>query len=426
MLSNYNLKALFSFFLIQLVPFIDKAISEESKIFSAEQIVATNGQYCDKKKLIDIHAHAACLDDGGRTCFVSKRLASERVALGLIGKYGSFFDAYGVSQDTLKEQGSEYLFEYVSNKVKTSTCVEAVVLLAIDGSYAFDSESVDYENTDFMIRNDYVARNVKKYSNLFWAASVNPYRKDFKEEIDKSYKEGALFIKLIPPIQAIDLASDDNKIVNRIKEFYELLAKYKLPLLIHLDEEGTFSKELENKFRQYVGLSGLELALKSGVTVIVAHVASRDSVDYHTDSDATEKTYQQVLALMDKEEYKGLLYADISALPTIVTRTNHLCKVVKDFKGKEDRLLWGSDYPLNYWKTTSTILLGPSCDRSYISMTDDEGYAFSSKRHQWDRAIFLQKNMGASDEIFNSTRKFLLERKLLYQNVDGFLIESQR
>ena len=424
-----NFKTLSTFFLsyLAVVSFCwTLAYSEDAVTSSAAQIVESKGQYCNKKKMVDVHAHAGCLSDDGKTCFVSKRLMSERVGLGLMGKYSFFFNAYGVSQEELEEKGSEYFFEHVSRMIDKSTCVEAAVLLALDGSYAFDSEAFDPENTDFMVRNDFVARNVKKFSNLFWAASVNPYRKDFREEIERSYKEGALFIKLIPPIQAIDLSSDDQKVVERIREFYAVLASRKLPLLVHIDEEGTFSKELEKRLRKYIGLSGLELALKTGVTVIVAHVGTRDSTDQHVSSGESKTTYQQVLELMDKEEYKGLLYADISALPTIVTRSNHLCRVVKDFKGREDRLLWGSDFPLNYWKTTSTVLLGPSCDRSYLAMTNDEGYAFSSGRQQWDRAIFLQKNMGASDIIFNNTRKFLLDRKILSENQDGALVENPR
>ena len=233
--------------LFLLLPILANA--EESKVYSAIEIRKSNGQYCDKKTLIDIHAHAACLSDEGKTCFISKRMKKERVALGLIGKYSSFFNAFGVSEETLEKKGSEYFFKHVSDYVNKSTCVDKLVLLALDGTYKFDSDIVDYENTDFMIRNDYLAKNVKKYKNLLWAASINPYRKDFKEEIENSYNNKALFIKLIPPIQAIDLSANEQAIVERIKEFYKLLVKYNLPLLIHLDEEGTFSKHLENKFR---------------------------------------------------------------------------------------------------------------------------------------------------------------------------------
>jgi predicted TIM-barrel fold metal-dependent hydrolase len=272
-----------------------------------------------------------------------------------------------------------------------------------------------------MIRNDFVYKNVKKFPNLLWGASVHPFRKDFKEELEKAYRNGAVLVKLIPPIQAIPLVSSDEQVISRIKEYYSILSKYKLPLLIHLDEEGTFSKELERKFRDYVGLSGVEAALEAGVTVIVAHVASRNSIDTHDKSHDSLKTYDYLLKLMKEEKYKGQLYADISALPTILTRKDHLCKVVKDFKGNEDRLLWGSDYPLNYWKTTSTLLVGVDCNRSYFGMTSDEGYALSSKRNQWDRGIFLQKNMGVSDKIFNSTKKFFIDRELVKVDDNGKL-----
>jgi predicted TIM-barrel fold metal-dependent hydrolase len=414
------LKLLFFFCLIPL------AIADEAVTFSAHDIRAGEGKYCSQKSFVDIHAHAACLDDGGKTCFVSKRMKEQRVALGLVNKYKSFFDAFGVSEDDLREKGGEHFFQHVSKKVEDSSCVQSIVLLALDGSYQFDASEIDYENTDFVVRNDFLSEQVRPYKNLLWAASINPFRKDFREELEKAYRNGAVLIKLIPPIQGIPLKSKDTLIIERLKEYFSLVAKYNLPILVHLDEEGTFSKELEEKFGKYVGLSGIELALEQGVTVIVAHVASRNSLEHSEEGEKSSRTYSTLLDLMKQDRYRNKLFADISALPTIVTRDDHLCRVVKDFKGQEDRLLWGSDYPLNYWKTTSTLLVGVSCDRSYFSMTSDEGYALSSKRNQWDRGIFLQRNMGVSDRIFNNTRKFLVDRGLVEVGLDGSLRSVKR
>jgi hypothetical protein len=129
---------------------------------------------------------------------------------------------------------------------------------------------------------------------------------------------------------------------------------------------------------------------------------------------------------MEEPSYRGRLFADISALPTIDTRQDHLCRVMDDFSGQQDRLLWGSDYPLNNWKTTSALLIGPGCNRGALSPNIDERFALNRKRHQWDRAIFLQKNMGATETIFNGTKKFLLKRGLVDKDSQGRLRTQQR
>ncbi len=392
--------------LLSLAP----AQAEYSVVNSAGAIFRSQGTYCTSKGLVDIHAHAGCLDDGGKTCFVSDRMKKEKVAL-FFSKYEALFDAFGVKKQDLQRLGNSHFFDAVSEKVEASTCLDAIVMLALDGTYRFNASEPDYENTDFMIRNSLVAEEVSKHKNLLWGASVNPLRQDFREELKMSYEKGAVLVKLIPPIMGLSLDDEEAAVKERLTEFYLLLKKYNLPLLVHLDEEGTFSKALERKFRKHVGVMGIQRALDMGVTVIVAHAASRESAVHGHGSSGN--TYRDLLSLMQEPKYKGLLYADISALPTIVTRADHLCKVSRDFADKSERLLWGSDYPLNHWKTTSTLLLGPGCGRSSLSVGRDEGYALHNSRHQWDRAIFLQKNFGATEEMFNNTRKFLLERGLV-------------
>jgi hypothetical protein len=97
-----KLKYLLFIFSIQI------SFAEDAQVFSAKEVRNKNGQYCDNKTLVDIHAHAACIDDGGTNCYASSRMKKETVVLGLINKYESFFDAFGVSQEDLKTKGNEY------------------------------------------------------------------------------------------------------------------------------------------------------------------------------------------------------------------------------------------------------------------------------------------------------------------------------
>lgn len=388
-----------------------------ARVHSASEIYSSGGTYCTEKKLIDLHAHAGCLSDGGKTCFINPRMKEEKL-YGLVSKYRGLFSAFGISEKELQTHGNDYFFENVSQRVEASNCLDSVVLLALDGYYSFDSPHVDFDNTDFMITNDYVASQVKKHSNLLWGASVHPFRQDFAAELKKAHDHGAVLVKLIPPIHGFHLTSTEEKFKARMMDFYRLLKDYNLPLLVHLDEEGTFTQHLEKKFRDYVGVLGVRSAIESGVTVIVAHAASRESiVDFSPGGKGT--TYKDLLMLMEEPTYKGKLFADISALPSAGTRTDHLCKVMNDYRAQPERLLWGSDFPLNVWFMTPSLLLGPSCSKSGLWASPEEAYALHSTQHQWDRAIFLQKNMGATDAIFNSTRKFLVDRNLVRVNSSG-------
>lgn len=411
--------------LIAFISISGQALAQatESHIFDAGQILASQGKYCDQKTLVDIHAHAGCLDDGGKTCFISQRMKNEKVAV-VLSKYKALFNAFGVTEQEMRQNGNPYFFKKISERVQQSTCVQSLVLLALDANYKFDATEPDYENTDFMVRNQLVSENVRKYPNLLWGASVHPFRKDYAEQLEYAHKNGAVLVKLIPPVMAVRLESDEAAVKARMQDYYRLLAKYKLPLLVHLDEEGTFTKALERRLRAYVGVLGIRAALESGVTVIVAHAASRESKV--TFGASYGNTYKDLLELMKEPSYRGKLYADISALPTIQTRADHMCKVARDYAGNEDRLLWGSDFPLNHWKTTSSLLVGPGCGRGALGTTTAEAFALNNNREQWDRAIFLQKNMNATDEMFNNTRKFLLERRLVDQARDGRLTIQQR
>lgn len=395
----------------------------ESRVLTTEQ-AADTGRYCDQKTLVDIHAHAGCIDDGGKTCYISKRMQKERIAGGLFSKYNALFNAFGVTEAEMKANGNPFFFKRVSDRVAQSTCVQSLVLLALDANYKFDAAVPDYENSDFMVRNELVSENVRKYPNLLWGASVHPFRRDYAQQLEYAHKNGAVLVKLIPPIMGVRLDAEEADVKARMIDYYRLLAKYRLPLLVHLDEEGTFTKELERRLRSYVGVLGIRAALENGVTVIVAHAASRESKV--TFGPSHGNTYKDVLELMKEPSYRGKLYADISALPTISTRADHMCKVARDYAGNEDRLLWGSDFPLNHWKTTSTILVGPGCGRGFMSTTAAEQTAYNQSREQWDRAILLQKNMNATDEMFNNTRKFLLERGLVDQARDGRLLIQKR
>lgn len=142
--------------------------------------------------------------------------------------------------------------------------VDRVVLLALDGVYRRDG-APDLEQTQFIVSNDYVADFVVGQPKLLFGASINPYRKDALEELDRVVARGACLIKWLPSAQGI--APDDPQCT----AFYERMAYHQIPLLTHTGVEHTlakFSDALNDPVR-------LVPALRRGVTVIAAHCGTR-------------------------------------------------------------------------------------------------------------------------------------------------------
>ena len=389
------------------------------------------GSVCDKKEFIDIHAHVGCFGDGKSGCFLSESLKKSE-------KYKRYPMAFEIPKKLLEGNDARFFKEF-SQKIEKSSCVQAAVLLAMDGYYDKQTGKLDTEKTEIMIPNKFVAEETKKYPNLLWAASVNPYRKDWENELEYAYKNGAVMVKLLPAIQGFHPDDPD------IKPFYRKLKQLNLPILIHLDDEGSFSRS----YKEFIGVYKIEAALKEGVTVVVAHVASRGKSEVPKSfagmsgsGTVSLANYEQIKILARNPNYKQNLFVDISALPMTCTRERDLAKVMKDKDLWAGRMLWGSDYPLNHWFLTSyynrRIRTGITSGMNSLSMIchqeesqgkiDEEqeaasrdqekelqarGWtawtAWTAKTERWDRQILLQYAFGVEEPNFKASKDFLLK-----------------
>ena len=206
--------------------------------------------------VIDIHCHAAGIGAGKSGCFISERLRKS-------WKFRIYLKAFGVTEKELLQDGDALIMKRLSESVAQSRTVSAAVVLAMDGVVG-DNGELDQAKTEIYIPNEFVAKEISRYPNLLVGASINPYRYDAIERLERAVSQGAVLVKWLPPIQNIDPA--DTKLVS----FYLRLKELGIPLLVHTGTEGSFTftrDELGDPER-------LRLPLSLGVTVIAAHAAT--------------------------------------------------------------------------------------------------------------------------------------------------------
>lgn len=319
------------------------------------------------KKIIDMHVHVAGLGAKGSGNFVHPEFRKSY-------KFPIYLKAFSVSEEELLEKGDAFLIEKISALVQSSRFIKGVVLLALDGVVSLAGD-LDLDQTQVYVSNDFVERMSKKFENIYYGASIHPYRKNALFLLEQAVQNGAVLVKWIPSIQNID-PSDP-----ALLPFYQKLKELRLPLLIHTGQERSFLKaedELSDPLR-------LRVPLEAGVTVIAAHLAT-------TGKNENQDNLDRLLPLFKK--YPNL-YADVSSL-TQVNKYTDLQKVRNEVFTNEDisaRLLYGSDYPL-----IRTPLVSPyffPLDLKWSEMSFLQGI-----EHPWDRDVALKIRLGFPRGVF--------------------------
>ncbi|MCX5791426.1 MAG: amidohydrolase family protein [Elusimicrobia bacterium] len=322
--------------------------------------------------IIDIHCHVAGIGAGGSGCFVSKELRAN-------WRFGIYLRSFGVSEKELSEKGDMLLADRISELAAKSRYVEKVVLLALDGAVDAGG-ALDAARTQLCVPDEFVAAAAARHPNLLFGASVNPYRKDALERLVWAKKNGAVLVKWIPSIMAIDPA--DKKLV----PFYRKLVELRLPLLTHAGQERAFPGTRD----EFCDPDKLSLPLSLGVTVIAAHAAAGGSY-------AGERSTDRLARLMLK--YPNL-YADISSL-TQLNKYGGLKEALTrpEFSG---RLLYGSDFPYLNTGLVSPWYYGPALGpRRLLSVIRTANI--------WDRDVLLKQQLGTPAEVFARSRQVILK-----------------
>lgn len=320
--------------------------------------------------VVDVHCHCAGIGGGGSGCFVSKHLQNSY-------KFGIYLKAFGVTREQLLAEGDGITIRKISEHLSRSTNVAAALVLAIDG--IVDNQGrLDTNRTEFYVPNEFVQRETAKFTNLFWGASINPYRPDSIQRLEWAHRNGAKLVKWLPSIMLIDPADE------RISAFYKRMVELEMPLLSHTGQERSFTHardELADPVR-------LELPLKLGVTVIAAHIASTGSNDNERDVDRLAK----MMAKYPK------LYSEISSL-TQVNKLGYLKEALlrPEFQG---RLLYGTDFPL-----INTALVSPYLFP--LNLRPGQMADLAAIENPWDRDVAMKHALGVPDEIFHRTAEVL-------------------
>ena len=326
----------------------------------------------DKSQVLDMHCHVAGIGAGGSGAFISEKLRSS-------WKYQIYLKAFGVTEAQVKQQGDALIVQRISERLAESKLVGAAVLLALDGVID-ENGQLDRQRSETYIPNDFLAREVARYANLHFGASVNPYRHDALERLEQAKTDGSVLIKWLPAIQHIDPAD------RRLIPFYRKLVELDLPLLTHAGDEHAFTAA-DN---QLGDPRKLKLPLEQGVTVIVAHAAT-------SGSSAGEDNMQRLLPMF--ADYPNL-YTDISSL----TQANKLRFLPKLLAAGIDpqRLLYGTDFPLITTGIASPLF-------SSLRVNPVKTLPLLKVESPWDQDVQLKLAHGTASEVFSNAHHLLIK-----------------
>ncbi|OIO72857.1 MAG: metal-dependent hydrolase [Zetaproteobacteria bacterium CG1_02_49_23] len=316
-----------------------------------------------------MHCHIACLsEDNG--CFVSDSLRNNY-------RFPIYIRAMGTSIEELQEDGDQVIADRLEAQLADSEHVSAAVLLALDG--VVDNGELDRDATMLYVPNAYVAEQARTHPHLYFGASINPYRDDALQRLERVKRDGAVLVKWIPSIMNIDPADE------ALIPFYEKMKALNLPLLTHAGDEHSFTAARN----EFADPRRLELPARLGVKVIAAHIATTGEND-------GVSNFELLLPLM--QQYPNL-YADISSL-TQINKLGYLNRALQ-VEGLEAQLIYGTDWPLQFSPLVSPWYFP-------LNLTVKQMWQLSNVENQWDRDVLLKQALGVPGEVFGRSWAMLV------------------
>lgn len=311
----------------------------------------------DPQLLVDHHVHIAGLGSGGTNAFVNPKMRTWAHPFHRL-KFKIYMSSAGVADE---QRADAEFFHRLTTLVGNIANHGTHRLLAFDKNYRRDG-SVDLEKTEFYVPNEYVFELAESHPEMFVPnISVNPYRPDAIQELEKWAQRGARIVKWLPNAMGIN-PSDPN-----CDPFYRKMRELDLILLSHGGEEKAVEAEEDQKLGNPLLL---RRPLDHGVKVIVAHCAGLGSnEDLDSKVRKSAQNFDLFMRLMDEKRYVGLVFGEISAM----TQFNRVGKPLNTILAREDlheRLVNGSDYPLP--AVNILIRIRPLVKNGYISSLEGE------------------------------------------------------
>ena len=315
---------------------------------------------------LDMHVHTAGLGLLGSGAFINDAMRSSY-------KFPVYLYALGVSAEEIETQGDIVVLRNISRQVGESRRVARAVVLAMDGVINARGE-LDVDQTQIYVPNSFLMRELPQFDNLAFGASINPYRVDALDRLERVADAGALLVKWIPNIMLIDPAN------KAIIPFYRKMVELDLPLLTHTGQERSFAHARD----EFGDPERLTLPLSLGVRVMAAHIGS-------TGSNEGVSNFDRLTAMI--ETFPNLAVG-ISSL-TQVNRRNSLAHALR---GEEltERMHYGTDWPLQFFP-----LVSPLFHLNHISWR--EARSIVAIDNVWDRDVALKEAIGVPTAVFERT-----------------------
>ena len=334
--------------------------------FLAGCVVLAN-EDLERLTITDWHVHVAGLGHGDSGNFVNEAMRNNF-------RFKFFLKWMNVSDEELETHGDQIVVKRLNEKIEQSQYIDRAIILALDGVIDKETKQLDKANTQFYVDNDFVAREASKYPKLLFGASINPSRENSIELLEKVHRQGAVLIKWIPSIMHFDPAD------KKFEPFYRKMAELNIPLLTHTGMEKSFP----NTNDALADPRRLELALRSGVTVIAAHIAT-------TGESEGQDNFERIMPMFD--EFPNL-YTDISSL-TQINKLGYLARALKK-PGLTERMIYGTDWPLQHFP-----LVSPWYHVKHIGIKN--AWRVGNVKNKWDRDIELKEAFGVPHAVFSRT-----------------------
>lgn len=319
-------------------------------------------------KVLDIHCHLAQINP----YFVDMRnipFKRKRIALNF---YKLWAKKINVKWTYDIKAINESLIDLLLSTTNTSV-VDNFVMLPMDGVYNELTGEMVKDQSIIYTSNEKVVEVCKKNTKLIAAASINPYRKDAMEELEKAVKNNVALVKWLPGLQMFSPNSE--KAVNFAKE----CKKYGLPLLIHVGPEFSFPGN--RIINEYHKIDSVFPILDTGCKVILPHVGGFSILKENKELDKLEK-------LVD--EYPNL-YFDNSGILTY-HRSGRTIRVLSRQKIM-DRIIYGTDFPV-------TAYLSPFIQRFLSKQKIINALRIAKEKNSINKDLFIKQDLEFDEKTF--------------------------
>ena len=267
------------------------------------------------RAVVDAHTHVFCWGDNPVDGFVSD--VTQRALLSRLL----------VWMTKLKREPGETLSAKMRNRLLRhlrESSLDYAVVLAQDAVYRQDG-SRDDSATHFYVSNDYVLGLARECPKVLPGVSINLWRLDALQELERCHAAGARLVKIHTAIQGVDPS------LKRFDPFYRHAAEFGMVLMFHTGYEHTCRVVSQ----QFADPARLARPLDHGLPVIAAHAGTCAFFD-------AEDYYPSFVRMMHR--YANL-YGDTAVLATSIRRSA-LKRLSREPESLRSRIIHGSDYPL--------------------------------------------------------------------------------